>query len=107
MIPPPFDNGLQNERTRLAWQRTILSGLACSLLVARLLAPQLLGWSLLIGLVAVLNTAAVAWYTVRRYGANQVALYASRPVGDGRAQVALTALVIVTAGGALAYVLTR
>lgn len=107
MIAPPFDDGVQNERTRLAWQRTILSGLACSLLVARLLAPELLIWSLLIALGAVLNSALVSWFTVRRYGANQAALYAARPVGDGRAQVAVTALVVVTAAGALAYVLTR
>lgn len=105
MIAPPFDPGLQNERTRLAWQRTVLSGLVCSLLIARLLASEQLLWALLIGLVAILNTALIGWYTIHRYGHHQEALYARLPVGDGRAQVAIAGLVVVTAIGALTYVL--
>jgi len=103
-IETPWDIGMQNERTRLAWQRTMLAGLACSLLVARLLAPSSLGLSIAIGLAAVLSTAALAWISIRRYVDNNSALQLEHPIGDARSQAIVAALVILTAIGSVVYV---
>jgi Domain of unknown function (DUF202) len=49
--PPQYDPGLQPERTRLAWRRTLLT-LAIGVLVAlRFLPATLGGWSLGLGLL--------------------------------------------------------
>ena len=65
---PPWDAGLQNERTGLAWQRTMLSGLACGLIVTRLLAGVSLTLAILtgvgmlaLGLARVSRHRAVRW----------------------------------------------
>lgn len=101
---PPWDPGMQNERTRLAWQRTTLSGLACSLLVARLLAATSLALAIAVGLTAVLNSAALGWFSTKRYADNHLALHTHRATGGARAQFVVTALVAVTALGALSYI---
>ena len=100
-----FDSGAQNERTRLAWQRTLLSGLACSVLVARLLAAVSVTLAIAIGLAAVLSTAVLSLVAVKRYAGNEVALRAHEPVSDARAHLLVTALVVLTALGSLTYVL--
>jgi hypothetical protein len=61
MTTAPWDPGLQNERTGLAWQRTMLSGLTCGVLVARVLAEVSVGLAILTGLLALLSTAALGW----------------------------------------------
>jgi len=104
---PPWDPGLQNERTRLAWQRTTLSGLACSLLVARFLAPSSLALAIAVGLAAVLGSAALGWFSSKRYADNHLALHGRRPIAGARAQLVVTALVVFTALGALLYVATQ
>ncbi|MET0694926.1 MAG: DUF202 domain-containing protein [Propionibacteriaceae bacterium] len=95
---------MQNERTRLAWQRTILSGLTCSLLVARLLAELALGLAIAVGLVAILSSAALGLFSTRRYLTNQIALHGHGRIAAARTQLVLTALVVVTAIGGIWYV---
>jgi uncharacterized membrane protein YidH (DUF202 family) len=98
------DSGLQNERTGLAWQRTLLSGLTCGVLVVRLLASVSVTLAVIIGLLALLGTAGLGWLAIRRFRLNHSALVVEQVAGDGRAPALLSVLVIVTALGALAYV---
>ena len=105
MTIAPWDPGLQNERTGLAWQRTMLSGLTCGLLVARLLAEVSVALAILTGLLALLSTAALGWLALRRFRGNARALPAQQPLGDARPQVLITGLVILTAFGGLLFAL--
>jgi uncharacterized membrane protein YidH (DUF202 family) len=101
----PWDPGLQNERTGLAWQRTMLSVLTCSLLLARLLAGVSLTLAVITGLVALACTAGLGWVAVLRFRRHSTDLHAGRPVGGGLPQLLAMLAIIATAGGALAYVI--
>ena len=105
MTARPWDSGLQNERTGLAWQRTMLAGLTCSLLVARLLAEIWVVLAVLLGLVALLTTAGLGWIAVHRFRRNSHALHALRPIGDARPQLLISVVVGLTALGALLFAL--
>jgi uncharacterized membrane protein YidH (DUF202 family) len=104
MTLAPWDPGLQNERTGLAWQRTMLAGLTCSLLVARLLAQISIFLSVILGLVALLCTAGLGWMAIRRFRLNNLAIHREEALGDGKANAVLSMLVVMTAAGALLYV---
>ena len=103
--PRPWDPGLQNERTSLAWQRTMLSGLACSLLVARLVAGLSLTLAIVVGFTALVGTALLGLVAVRRFRHHARALPARHLIGDGRSHLLLAGLVVGTAVAALGYVL--
>ena len=100
----PWDPGLQNERTRLAWQRTLLAGLACSLLVARLLVSISITLSVIIGLLALLCTAGLGYLAIQRFRLNTLALHREEPPGDGKANALISILLVITALAALLYV---
>ena len=104
MTLAPWDPGLQNERTGLAWQRTLLAGLTCSLLVARLLASVSVTLSLIIGLLALLCTAGLGYMAIRRFRLNNMAIHREEALGDGKANALVSLLVVITACGALLYV---
>jgi uncharacterized membrane protein YidH (DUF202 family) len=104
MTLAPWDPGLQNERTRLAWQRTLLAGLACSLLVSRLLVSISLILSVVIGLLALLCTAGLGYMAIRRFRLHNLAIHHEEPLGDGKANALVSMLVVITALGALLYV---
>jgi uncharacterized membrane protein YidH (DUF202 family) len=99
----PWDPGLQNERTGLAWQRTMLAGLTCGLLVARLLASLSIALAVVVGVAALLVTAVLGWLAILRFRTANQALHAEQPVGDGRAPLLITGLTLLTALGALLY----
>lgn len=102
--PPPWDAGLQNERTGLAWQRTMLSGLTCALLVARLLAGVSLALAILTGVLALGASAGFGWVALRRFRLNAQALAAGRHLDDARPAALATGLLVVTALAAAGYV---
>ena len=104
MTLAPWDPGLQNERTGLAWQRTMLAGLTCSLLVARLLASISIFLSVAIGLLALLTTAGLGWMAIRRFRENNLAIHREEALSDGKVNALLTMLVVMTALGGLLYV---
>jgi hypothetical protein len=88
----------------LAWQRTMLAGLTCSLLVARLLAPISIIVSVGIGLLALLCTAGLGYMAIRRFRLNNLAIHREEALGDGKANALLSMLVVLTGVGALLYV---
>jgi len=102
----PWDPGLQNERTGLAWQRTMLAGLVCGLLVTRLLAEILPVLAVVTGLTSLLATAALGWVALRRFRRNADALPARHPIGDGRPPALISVVVVLTAFGALVFAVT-
>jgi Domain of unknown function (DUF202) len=104
MSDVPWDPGLQNERTGLSWQRTLLSGLTCSLLVARLLASVSIVLAVAIGIAALASTAFLGVLGIRRYVANHAALVGNQTIIPGTTtHLMVSALVALTAIGALAY----
>ena len=103
--PGPWDPGLPGERTGLAWQRTLLSGLACALVVARLLATISWPAALVTGLLAVATTTALGALALHRVHGNDEAVRRRRPLADGRAPLLLSVLVTVTALAAGLFVL--
>jgi hypothetical protein len=98
----PLEPTLPAERTRLAWQRTVLSGVLFLLVILRLLAevsvPLVAAVGLLVLLVAVLPVAGVIRGAVRgRELATDTAV--------GRNAALLTMLVSTACVGGIAYVL--
>ena len=100
----PWDPGLQNERTGLSWQRTLLAGLTCSLLVSRLLASISLTFAVIIGLLALLCTAGLGYVAIRRFRMNSMAIHQEEALGDGKANALISMLVVITALAALLYI---
>ena len=103
--PRPWDAGLQNERTGLAWQRTMLAGLTCALLVSRLLAGVSLTLAILTGVSALGAAAAFGWMALRRFRLNAHALLSGEHLDDARPAALATVLLVLTALAAVGYVL--
>jgi len=103
---PPFDRGLQPERTLLAWRRTALALGVGSLVGARLALPVLGAIALVAGLVGA--CAALAAYlaaSVRYRRAHRALTAAAAELpGGGVPLAALAAVCAALAVGALLYV---
>lgn len=101
----PADPGLQNERTSLAWQRTTLAGLACALLIARLIFGNAPAVAIIIAAVAIIVAAALSWLSSLRYKINNATWHTDRLGTDGRTVAGLTLLVVIIGLGAASYIL--
>jgi uncharacterized membrane protein YidH (DUF202 family) len=102
-VPDP-EPGVYNERTALAWQRTALSLLAGSAVVARLAFDDL-GLLAVVGfLVSLPLVAWVMWESQGRYHHSAGVRMRSRPRG-GRAPTALATVAVVVALTELASIL--
>jgi uncharacterized membrane protein YidH (DUF202 family) len=105
----PVDEGLQPERTELAWRRTVLSVAAVSLASARLL-PELYGSALWVfpGLLGTALAGAL-WLAARRRHVRQLGApvsVAQHPAAPGAGLLALAGgLVVVFGLGGLAVIL--
>ena len=101
---PLFDEGLQPERTELAWRRTALA-IATGALVSLRLLPELLGSPLWVGpgIAGVLFSAAM-WFGARRRHRRFMTAMSSSNTGmlpDGRQLFALALFCVVCGLGAL------
>ena len=99
MAPEPT---LPAERTRLAWQRTVLSAGVCLLAVLRLLAEVSLGLVAAIGVTVLLGGALLVSATIRRSVRRREL---TTDTGVGRNAALLTGLVAAACLASIAYLL--
>ena len=92
---------LPAERTRLAWQRTVLAGVVCLLVVLRLLAEVSLTLVAAVAVVVLLGAVLVVSAAIRSAVRRRTL---TSDTGVGRNAALLTALVSVACLGAMAYV---
>ena len=102
-----WDEGVQNERTSLAWTRSILSCFGCALLLARLAGNT--SWILgaVIALVAVALALAAVGVSARRYRQAAGALSAREPLPDGTLPAIIVALVVFIGVAAVGFILVE
>lgn len=102
----PWDPGLQNERTALAWQRSVLATAAVGLIIARLAFP---GNPVLSVVLAGVTVGFASWALVmstRRYRAASRRLSQELPLPDGKLVVATCLLITLMGLASLALVIT-
>lgn len=105
MTDRPYDPGLQNERTALAWTRTALALLAASAIVARLALDRIgaAAMAVVLGMIPL-----ALWglaVSARRYRTAQRALHDESALPDARLPVAMTLLTVLIGLAELLYVL--
>lgn len=101
-----WDSGLQPERTKLAWQRTVLSLLACSLVVSRLVALDHLFVGVCCALTSVLLAGLAGRRTTIRYRRTHRALRSTGRLPDGRFAIWLVLHLLVLGAFAVLYALS-
>ncbi|MFF2927350.1 DUF202 domain-containing protein [Streptomyces celluloflavus] len=100
---PPWDPGLQPERTALAWQRTVLSQITVALGLAHVTSHHSLPLTVALLLVALPLTAVLLHAVSRRAARTDRQLRSTTPLRQGRLPYALTALTVTTGIAALAF----
>jgi uncharacterized membrane protein YidH (DUF202 family) len=101
----PWDPGLQNERTALAWLRSVVALVGVALVVARVTATHAPLLGLLLATVAIMLGMAGAYTVSRRYGSTSRSLRAGSWLPDGRLPALVVVLVLLTAAWALGIVI--
>ena len=103
----PWDPGLQNERTALAWIRTSLAALGVALVLARTTATEHAILSITLAVTSVL----VAGWAVRRagqrYSKSARSLAQQQALPDGGLPAILTALSALIGVAGLAYIMSH
>jgi hypothetical protein len=100
--PPPLEPTLPAERTRLAWQRTVLAGVVCLLGTLRLLAEVSVPLVAVAAITAVLGAAFGVGATIRRSVRGRGM---ATDTAVGRNAALLTGLVSLACLTAMAYVI--
>ncbi len=98
-----WDQGLQPERTSLAWQRVNLAGLGASMVSARLVVEThpLIGYGL--ALISAVMAGLLVVVHGRRLGQVTAALFAGRHLPDGRIYLIPVSLLLVVGVGGLLF----
>jgi hypothetical protein len=99
---PPHEPTAPAERTRLAWQRTVLAGVVCLLGALRLLAEVSLPLVAVAGIAVALVTIFAAGAAIRRSVRGR---HLTSDTAVGRNAVLLTSLVSLGCLAAMAYVI--
>lgn len=100
-----WDAGLQPERTKMAWQRTVLSVLACSLVVSRLVALDHLVAGACCALASILLAGLAGRQTTTRHRRVGGALRGGRTLPDGKLAGWLVVHLVALAVFAVLYTL--
>jgi len=103
---PPWDEGLQNERTALAWVRSTLALLGTALLVARIaFNHELYGGAAICAVTVVFGAWTLRMIAAQRHRRSTAALHGGQPLPDGRLPAATSVFVLAVAVSALLLVI--
>jgi uncharacterized membrane protein YidH (DUF202 family) len=103
--PEPWDHGLQNERTALAWTRTGLALLATGLIMVRVMGSTA---PVLATALAVTSVVLAGWTltaATRRYRRAGRRLASAAPLPDGQLPALITVLTTGIGGAGLVFII--